>query len=107
VSVDAGATDDVEGLIQRLAATCRGRVEPSGDASGFVIVASEAAVGVLRSDPRNRSHRVCARWQVVIENEAGQLITQWNDQMDKETRKKEKEGQWRRKPKDQDEPEIE
>jgi RHS repeat-associated protein len=45
--------------------------------------------------------------QVVIENEAGQLISQWNDQTAKETRKKEKEGKWRRKPKDQDEPEIE
>jgi RHS repeat-associated protein len=45
--------------------------------------------------------------QVVIESEGGQLITQWNDQTDKETRKKEKEGKWRRKPKDQNEPEIE
>jgi hypothetical protein len=45
--------------------------------------------------------------QVVIENEGGQLITQWNDQTDKEARRKEKEGKRRLKPKDQDEPEIE
>lgn len=45
--------------------------------------------------------------QVVIENEAGELVSQWNDQTAQETRKKERDGKWRRKPKDQNEPEIE
>lgn len=44
---------------------------------------------------------------VIIENDEGGLITRWNDQTGKETKKKVKEGKWRRKPKDADEPEIE
>jgi transposase len=37
----------------------------------------------------------------------GELVMQWNDQTKQQTRQKEKDGKWRRVPKDQNEPEIE
>jgi RHS repeat-associated protein len=53
VTVDASSTDDVPTLARQLAAMGRGRLEATPDGGdAFVVVATEAAAGVLRSDAR-------------------------------------------------------
>lgn len=53
VTIDPHGTDDAPTLIRQLASMSRGQVETtSDDATAFVIVASDASMRVLRSDPR-------------------------------------------------------
>jgi RHS repeat-associated protein len=53
VTIDATGTDDMPMLIRQLAAMCRGRVELQPDSEGtFVVIATDASAGVLRSDSR-------------------------------------------------------